>query len=90
MAAYKAMCHAPGCTKVGDCARGFCAKHWKEFRAACVANGSWGRNCKPPDPAIPKFEYEGNEQVLVDRLKKEESKKQSVTEEKNNGRTNQE
>jgi hypothetical protein len=30
------------CPSLGNCARGFCAKHFLEFRAACIANGSWG------------------------------------------------
>jgi hypothetical protein len=41
MAAYTAKCHAPGCTNVGNHARGFCIAHYREFKKACVENGSW-------------------------------------------------
>ena len=72
MPAYTAKCHAPGCITVGDCARGFCARHWKEFRAACIANGSWSRATKLPSPIIPKFEYEGDEQALIEMTEQQE------------------
>jgi hypothetical protein len=33
---------APGCVRLGDCARGFCARHFLQFRAQCIANHAWG------------------------------------------------
>ena len=74
MAAYTAKCHAPGCTNVGDCARGFCGSHYNAFRKACIENGSWALRGLP-DPMIPKFEYEGDEQTLIDLLEKEDREK---------------
>ena len=58
MAAYTAKCHAPGCAKVGDYARGFCGSCYNAFRKACIENGSWGQDATVPAPAIPKWEYE--------------------------------
>jgi hypothetical protein len=63
-------CVAPDCTRPGKFARGLCATHWKEFRRDCIANGSWQRSTPDPKPAIPRFEYAGNEQALIDRLEK--------------------
>jgi hypothetical protein len=31
----------PGCSRAGDCARGFCARHFLMFRAQCQFNGCW-------------------------------------------------
>jgi hypothetical protein len=77
MPKHTALCPAPGCTKVGDFARNFCNRHYLEFRAACIENGSWGRDAELPRPVIPKFEWLGDEQALIDRLEKEESEKQN-------------
>jgi hypothetical protein len=67
-------CGAPDCTRLGDFARGLCAPHWKLFRAACIENKSWSsvgsKNPETPKPAIPPFEYAGDEQSLIERLEK--------------------
>jgi len=53
-----AMCPVPKCTKRGDFARGFCSKHYLEFRAACIQNGSWSKSDALAEPVRPKWEYE--------------------------------
>ena len=72
MSKYTAICFAPNCTRIGDFARGFCAAHFREFKAACVSNGSWD-NKEDRDEmqermqqrVIQKWEYEGREDELI-------------------------
>jgi hypothetical protein len=71
-AMYNATCHAPGCTKVGGRARGFCDQHYRAFRNACIENGSWGRDA---ELTRPKFEYEGDENALAELVKQQERAK---------------
>jgi hypothetical protein len=65
MGQYTAICFAPNCTRIGNLARGFCAGHFREFKAACVANGSWSSKEdrdemqeRMQQPERPKWEYE--------------------------------
>jgi hypothetical protein len=58
----------PGCLRLGDCARGFCARHFLMFRAACLANGSWTHREDRTEflrlflhPQPPPWEYENSE-----------------------------
>ena len=47
-------------------ARNFCAKHYQQFKKACIANGSWGRDVETDAaPVRPKFEFEGDEEALI-------------------------
>jgi hypothetical protein len=65
MSKCKEPCPAPDCNRVGDFARGFCSRHWHEWRRACIENGSWGCDAEVPRPAIKKWEYEGQEDELI-------------------------
>jgi len=64
-------CLTPGCGKPGSFARGFCAGCWLTFKKHCQENGSWHRGVETPRPELPHFEYEGNEQALIEQLEKE-------------------
>jgi hypothetical protein len=57
-------CPAPDCTQVGDFCRGFCSRHYREWRRACIANGSWGRGhgrrrkLEPPRKILVPWSFE--------------------------------
>ena len=69
---HTARCVAPNCTLVGDFGRGFCSHHYAEFKKACVANGSWGRDPRIIEPERVKWEYLGDEQVLIQMNEQQE------------------
>jgi hypothetical protein len=76
-------CAWPGCTKLGDYCRGFCRPCFRIFREHCIANGSWGNRDDVAEavqrylhPELPPWEYEGNEQALIEMTEQQEREKQ--------------
>jgi hypothetical protein len=66
MSNNKAICPAPGCTKIGNFARNVCSTHYLEFRKACIENSSWGSGNPLASPiVIPHFVWEGDENSLA-------------------------
>jgi hypothetical protein len=76
MSNFKEPCPAPNCSRLGDFARGFCNFHYREFKKACIANGSWSRSVEIPKPVIPKFEWLGDEKALIEMTEQGEREKQ--------------
>lgn len=69
-------CPAPGCNKIGDFCKGFCAAHYHAWRAHCIENGSMSRGAD--DIVIPirkSWEYLGQESELGSELEKAEVRK---------------
>jgi hypothetical protein len=84
-------CPHPGCTKRGDFCRGFCSRHYLEFRKACQANGSWGSGDPLPNPIVVEhWEFEGDEDALAamceenERLRALKSAQQDLEKENSN------
>ena len=81
-------CPAPNCTKLGDFCRGFCSHHYLEMRKACIENGSrmnGDHEFRAPEP-LPRWEYQGREQELIDALEAQDRESQSKsTEETDHG-----
>ena len=84
-------CPAPGCTKLGSFARGFCTHHYLEFRKACKENGSWYTGEPLAYPiVIEHFEWEGDEDKLAamceenERLREKREREVKPTEENDN------
>lgn len=72
----KVRCLAPGCNRVGDFCRGFCAAHYQSYRTHCIENGSTSRGAA--DVVIPirkPWEYLGRESELGSELEKAEVRK---------------
>lgn len=86
MPKFHEKCPAPGCLKPGDFARGFCGRHWHDWRRACIENGSWGRGDNEPKfpvPPLPHWEYENpqGEQELAEQIEQREREKLKSEEE---------
>jgi hypothetical protein len=85
------VCLAPGCTKLGNFARGFCSHHYLIFRRDCQENGSWKSGTPLASPiVIPHFVWEGDEDSLAamveeqERLRLLKSTQQKVNQENEN------
>lgn len=62
---YPATCAGPNCSAPSR-VRGFCRTHYRLWKAACIANGSLIETTITSVPSRPKWEYEGDEDALIE------------------------
>ena len=87
---YPPPCAWPNCN-MPSVARGFCSRHYGEFKRHCVANGSWGNaddryeaQRRLTQPESEKWEWAGDEAALIaltEQREREQQAKDSKAEE---------
>jgi hypothetical protein len=71
-------CQAPNCTRLGNFAMAFCGPCWRDWRSACILNGSWGRGDhaallpKPEPPPSWTYENPAGEAELMDQCEQDD------------------